>query len=209
MKVFNPLQYRSCLGALTPPAHESAWQEHFPFGMLLVELLRPRVLVELGRMAVEEARLVLLDEVGALPVSALSWADALTLGRKAPPVDHADTLTAHDLACFIYTSGTGGRPKGVMLSHNNIMANLRGAWGLLERIELGHETFLSFLPLSHAYEHTAGQFLPIAMGAEIYYAARASASASSAIAPSAAPRCESRCFSAGGSSASTQVGRTR
>lgn len=48
MKVFNPLQYRSCLGALTPPAHESAWQEHFPFGRMLVELLRPRVLVELG-----------------------------------------------------------------------------------------------------------------------------------------------------------------
>lgn len=111
-----------------------------------------------------------LDDVGALPVSALSWADALALGSKAPPVDRADALTAHDLACFIYTSGTGGRPKGVMLSHNNIMANLRGAWGLLERIGLGHETFLSFLPLSHAYEHTAGQFLPIAMGAEIYYA---------------------------------------
>ena len=111
-----------------------------------------------------------LDDVGALPVSALTWADALALGSKAAPVDHADMLTADDLACFIYTSGTGGRPKGVMLSHNNIMANLRGAWGLLERIGLGHETFLSFLPLSHAYEHTAGQFLPIAMGAEIYYA---------------------------------------
>ena len=57
-----------------------------------------------------------------------------------------------------------------MLTHDNILANLRGAWGLLERIGLGQEVFLSFLPLSHAYEHTAGQFLPIAMGAEIYYA---------------------------------------
>jgi long-chain acyl-CoA synthetase len=62
-----------------------------------------------------------------------------------------------------------------MLTHGNIIANLRGAWGLLERIGLGHETFLSFLPLSHAYEHTAGQFLPIAMGAEIYYAEGAEA----------------------------------
>ena len=79
-------------------------------------------------------------------------------------------LGADDLACFIYTSGTGGRPKGVMLTHRNIMANLRGAWDLLERIGLGDEVFLSFLPLSHAYEHTAGQFLPIAMGAQIYYA---------------------------------------
>ena len=57
-----------------------------------------------------------------------------------------------------------------MLTHDNILANLRGAWGLLERIGLGDEVFLSFLPLSHAYEHTAGQFLPIAMGAQIYYA---------------------------------------
>ena len=57
-----------------------------------------------------------------------------------------------------------------MLTHGNIIANLRGAWGLLERIGLGDEVFLSFLPLSHAYEHTAGQFLPIAMGAQIYYA---------------------------------------
>lgn len=48
MTVFNPLRYRSYLGALPPPHHESAWQEHCPFGMLLVELLRPRVLVELG-----------------------------------------------------------------------------------------------------------------------------------------------------------------
>jgi long-chain acyl-CoA synthetase len=111
-----------------------------------------------------------LDGVGALPVSALSWADALVLGRKATPLDHAAKLGKDDLACFIYTSGTGGRPKGVMLSHDNIMANIRGVWSLLERLELDDETFLSFLPLSHAYEHTAGQFLPIAMGAQIYYA---------------------------------------
>lgn len=112
-----------------------------------------------------------LDEVGALPVSALSWADALSLGGKAPAVDHAQSLTRNDLACFIYTSGTGGRPKGVMLSHGNIMANIEGVWSLLGHIQVDDdETFLSFLPLSHAYEHTAGQFLPIAMGAQIYYA---------------------------------------
>ncbi len=118
-------------------------------------------------------RFVLLMEAGAVaeaPVPTLTWADALARGAAAPPIERAATLGGGDLACFIYTSGTGGRPKGVMLTHGNILSNLRGAWGLLERIGLGREIFLSFLPLSHAYEHTAGQFFPIAMGAEIYYA---------------------------------------
>ena len=110
------------------------------------------------------------ESVANSPVPTLTWADALARGAVAPPLQRAAALGGDDLACFIYTSGTGGRPKGVMLTHGNILANLRGAWGLLERIGLGREVFLSFLPLSHAYEHTAGQFFPIAMGAEIYYA---------------------------------------
>jgi long-chain acyl-CoA synthetase len=78
-----------------------------------------------------------------------------------------------DLACLIYTSGTGGAPKGVMLSHGAILCNAMGACDLL--FELEHrlpedETFLSFLPLSHSYEHTAGQFFPLSIGAQIYYA---------------------------------------
>jgi long-chain acyl-CoA synthetase len=75
-----------------------------------------------------------------------------------------------DTACIIYTSGTGGVPRGVMLSHGAILCNCMGAYKVLEQLGLGHEVFLSFLPLSHAYEHTAGQFFPITIGAEIYYA---------------------------------------
>ena len=79
-------------------------------------------------------------------------------------------LKRDDTACFIYTSGTGGAPKGVMLSHGAILANCRGAYDVLEQLGLGDEVFLSFLPLSHSYEHTAGQIFPISIGAEIYYA---------------------------------------
>jgi long-chain acyl-CoA synthetase len=105
----------------------------------------------------------------AMPV--LSHAEALAEGgRAAEGEDVAATLGKDDLACFIYTSGTGGRPKGVMLSHGNILANMTGAWHLLHAIGLDDEVFLSFLPLSHSYEHTAGQFFPMAIGAQIYYA---------------------------------------
>jgi long-chain acyl-CoA synthetase len=79
------------------------------------------------------------------------------------------TAARSETACLIYTSGTGGRPKGVMLSHGALLSNCVGAHGALESLGLGHEIFLSFLPLSHAYEHTAGQFFPVMIGAEIYY----------------------------------------
>lgn len=76
-----------------------------------------------------------------------------------------------DLACIIYTSGTGGAPRGVMLPHGAILCNVEGAAdALVGDFGWGPHRFLSFLPLSHAYEHTAGQFLPIGMGAEIWYA---------------------------------------
>ena len=76
-----------------------------------------------------------------------------------------------DLACIIYTSGTGGAPRGVMQHHGMILRNVDGAARIIaDDFGWGDEIFLSFLPLSHAYEHTGGQFLPIGLGAQIYYA---------------------------------------
>ncbi len=100
------------------------------------------------------------------------WDDVLTRGagaidRLAPRLD---ALRREDTSCFIYTSGTGGTPKGVMLTHGSILCNCRGAYHVLADVGLGDEVFLSFLPLSHSYEHTAGQMLPISIGAQIYYA---------------------------------------
>jgi long-chain acyl-CoA synthetase len=101
-----------------------------------------------------------------------TWADVIASGKAAPD-DVAETVSRigrDDTACLIYTSGTGGVPKGVMLSHANILANCRGAYLLLEAIGYGEEVFLCFLPLSHSYEHTAGMMFPISLGAEIYFA---------------------------------------
>ena len=77
-----------------------------------------------------------------------------------------------DTACIIYTSGTGGAPRGVLQHHGSILCNIAGAAEILiNDFKLAEdERFLSFLPLSHAYEHTGGQFLPIGVGAQIYYA---------------------------------------
>jgi long-chain acyl-CoA synthetase len=102
------------------------------------------------------------------------WDDLLTgdpIGARAAVDQRMAGFSRERLACIIYTSGTGGAPRGVMLSHGALLANVDGAAdALVGDYGWGPHRFLSFLPLSHAYEHTAGQLLPIGLGAEIWYA---------------------------------------
>jgi long-chain acyl-CoA synthetase len=102
-----------------------------------------------------------------------NWVD-LVAGESdvAACATHAESTFARgDLACIIYTSGTGGSPRGVRQHHGAILCNVGGALTIVaEDFGWEDEVFLSFLPLSHAYEHTGGQFLPIALGGQIYYA---------------------------------------
>ena len=74
-----------------------------------------------------------------------------------------------DIACIIYTSGTQGNPKGVVLSHGGILNNCEGALGLLKEFVSKKPKFLTWLPLSHSYEHTV-QFVQIVVGAQVFYA---------------------------------------
>ncbi len=101
-----------------------------------------------------------------------TWDEVVERGKSVPDdiAAGATRIGRDDTACLIYTSGTGGVPRGVMLTHANILANCRGAYHLLESIGYGDEVFLCFLPLSHSYEHTAGMMFPISLGAEIYFA---------------------------------------
>ena len=78
-------------------------------------------------------------------------------------------LKRNSVACIIYTSGTGGNPKGVILSHGGILNNLEGAQEILKPLIDKKPIFLTWLPLSHSYEHTV-QFVQIAVRAKVFYA---------------------------------------
>ncbi len=109
---------------------------------------------------------------GGEGVRLLGWEETMDLGDGLPDDarERAAGMARGDVCCLIYTSGTGGRPKGAMLTHGSILANCMGAYEILKELGLGDEVFLSLLPLSHAYEHTAGMYFPISIGAQIYYA---------------------------------------
>ena len=84
--------------------------------------------------------------------------------------EYNQKIRRKDLACIIYTSGTTGNPKGVMLSHGGILSNCEGAKEILDLLVKKDEpVFLTWLPLSHSYEHTV-QYVQISLGAKIYYA---------------------------------------
>ena len=140
--------------------------------------LAARVLAAANQVASVHTVIAIEGAAGqASSVDLLSWDEVLARGGAADGdiAERVAALEPDDTACLIYTSGTGGTPKGVMTTHRNILANCRGAYRVLELLGLGEEVFLSFLPLSHSYEHTAGLMFPISIGAQIYFAEGADA----------------------------------
>jgi long-chain acyl-CoA synthetase len=101
-----------------------------------------------------------------------NWHALIAAHQTAPETAAARAdFAREDLACIIYTSGTGGAPRGVMQHHGAILHNCAGCANVIsEDFGWDDEVFLSFLPLSHAYEHTGGQHFPISLGGQIYYA---------------------------------------
>ncbi len=101
----------------------------------------------------------------------IPWAELVA--DPAPPDDiaaEAATIPPGALACLLYTSGTGGAPRGVMLPHRAILSNCRGAFELVRPLRLKDAVYLSYLPISHSYEHTVGQLFLPSIGTEIVYA---------------------------------------
>lgn len=101
----------------------------------------------------------------------LTLSDWLDAGRSTP-LDPGKANAAgpgpEDLATIVYTSGTTGKPKGVMLTHQNVLANVKSIYPCVT--PLPEDIFLSFLPLSHTFERTTGYYLPIASGSTVVYA---------------------------------------
>lgn len=101
----------------------------------------------------------------------LSWSELVSDTAPADDIAlEASAIPPTALACLIYTSGTGGTPKGVMLPHRCILSNCHGAFELLRPLHLKDEIYLSYLPTSHSYEHTVGVFFLPSLGTEIVYA---------------------------------------
>ena len=108
----------------------------------------------------------------AEPLAFHHWRDLIAADPNPQALsERVAGMNREDLACIIYTSGTGGAPRGVMQHHGMILHNLEAAVEVISTdLSWGDEIFLSFLPASHAYEHTAGQYCPIALGGQIYFA---------------------------------------
>jgi long-chain acyl-CoA synthetase len=102
---------------------------------------------------------------GGLAVGVDAWLGQAGESRSDEP---DPVIQPGDLAAIVYTSGTTGRPKGVMLSHRNVIANVRAIMSVM-RVQQS-DLFLSFLPLSHTFERTVGYYLPMAAGGTVAYA---------------------------------------
>jgi long-chain acyl-CoA synthetase len=103
-------------------------------------------------------------------VTVHDWSDLMQTEADVAACEAAAQFSRDATACIIYTSGTGGSPRGVKQHHGAILLNVEGCVDIIANdFWTEDEVFLSFLPLSHAYEHTAGQFLPIGLGGQIWY----------------------------------------
>jgi len=163
------------IGGVVVPVHTSFSPELIRY---VLDNSGVQVLVVSGRKLLERTlaiidklpflRHVVLVDVAAPPsppgVTMHAWEQLLQEPRLGQPV----SLRRNDPASIVYTSGTTGLPKGVVLTHGNFLSNMAAALSAVP--VYAEDILLSFLPLSHVLERTAGYYVPLSQGAEIAYA---------------------------------------
>ena len=174
------------LGAITVPSYTTSSEEEISYllshsetsivfvnGKLLSLILK--ILPSLNKIK----HVICIDDTNTskfkkFNIGFYTFNELLNLGSKSDEKfkiieRFVSKINENDVVSIIYTSGTSNKPKGVMLTHKSIISNIVGASELVSEIKIKDHKFLSIIPLSHAYEHTAGFFLPIYIGAEIYF----------------------------------------
>ena len=140
---------------------------------------KPKICIVSNNIQLEKVKKFISDEIKVLSIENINdkiesienffdkYPKKETLGIQ---LNFNQEIKRKDLACIIYTSGTTGNPKGVMLSHGGILSNCEGAQEILKSlIKKDKPVFLTWLPLSHSYEHTV-QYVQILLGAKVFYA---------------------------------------
>ncbi len=119
------------------------------------------------------AKVICMDDSIGVTDDIIRFQDVLEMGIKAQADGYdfkkeSEQCKPDDLLTLIYTSGTTGNPKGVMLTHDNLVSNVQAASKVLDISET--DSLLSFLPLSHSFERMAGHFLAFSNSASVYFA---------------------------------------
>ncbi len=174
------------LGAITVPGYTTSNEEEISYLLshseakivFVNEKLLPLILQILPSLDKIE-HVICIDDTSTskfkkINIGFYTLNQLLNLGSKSHVKSNiielfVSNIDENDVVSIIYTSGTSNKPKGVMLTHKSIISNILGANELVSEIKIKEHKFLSIIPLSHAYEHTAGFFLPIFIGAEIYF----------------------------------------
>jgi len=165
-------------GGVTVPAYTTYTERDYEY---IIDDCTPALLIVSDDIQYEKIKniipkkkfinqLIVFDELQNVPEKQILQTGNIFKKENFNEINFLDLkIQRKDIACIIYTSGTQGNPKGVMLSHGGIINNCEGAYNLLKKFISDKPKFLTWLPLSHSYEHTV-QFVQIIVAGKVYYA---------------------------------------
>ncbi len=163
--------------AITVPAYTTYAEKDYEY---IIENCNPKLIFVSNQEQFNKVREIIKKKSFVVKIFSFEQLDIdsesyINVNKLFSNLDYQDLnipdllIKRNDPACIIYTSGTQGNPKGVILSHGGILNNCDGALDILKPLLTDQTRFLTWLPLSHSYEHTV-QFVQISVGAKIFYA---------------------------------------